>query len=101
MSGLGSALAQHAVEGKEWNEHEAYRTRRLMLYGGIIFAPIANRWHAALNLIQLRGRWTSEFLLQQHLWWAIRGRMMKNMISCYRYLLRLTTLRNNTFIYVP
>jgi len=63
MSGLGSCIAQHAIEGKELSEHEAYRTRRLIVYGGIIFAPIANRWHAALNLIKLRGRWSSELLL--------------------------------------
>lgn len=67
MSGLGSCIAQHAIEGKEWNEHEAYRTRRLMAYGGIIFAPVANRWHAALNLVKLRGRWSSEFFPQRHL----------------------------------
>lgn len=100
MSGLGSCIAQHAVEGKEWNQHEAYRTRRLMVYGGIIFAPIANRWHAALNLIQLRGRWTSEYFRREH------GRRRERNDEEHDQLLQDTSYTSHDaeeqhFIYVP
>lgn len=67
LSGLGSCIAQHGVEGRELWEHEAYRTQRLMIYGGLVFAPIANRWHTVLNLIKLRGRWSSESLSSSRL----------------------------------
>lgn len=62
MSAAGSAIAQHAIEGRTLSEHELYRTQRLAVYGALIFAPIANRWHALLNLINLRSKVGSESL---------------------------------------
>ncbi|KAM0788902.1 hypothetical protein ACM66B_002984 [Microbotryomycetes sp. NB124-2] len=59
MSATGSAIAQHAIEGKQLHEHEWYRTRRLATYGGLIFAPVANRWHWVLNKINLGNKWTT------------------------------------------
>ncbi|KAK4057904.1 hypothetical protein OIO90_001123 [Microbotryomycetes sp. JL221] len=61
MSGTGSAIAQHAIEGKRFDQHEWYRTRRLATYGGLIFAPIANRWHWVLNKIEFSSKWTTVF----------------------------------------
>lgn len=60
ISVAGSAIAQHGIEGRSLHEHEWFRTRRLAVYGGIIFAPCANRWHALLNMIQLRTKAASE-----------------------------------------
>lgn len=82
---------------------QAYRTRRLMMYGGIIFAPCANRWHALLNMIKLNGRWTSESPSCSPL---RRPSALARNDENHDQLLpicptRFTTLRINTFIYVP
>lgn len=62
-SALGDIIYQQAIEKRGWTRHEGYRTRRLAIYGGLIFAPCNNRWHTlVLNRITVRGRWTSESL---------------------------------------
>ncbi|BGO98502.1 hypothetical protein NBRC10513v2_002897 [Rhodotorula toruloides] len=53
-AGTGDLIWQKGFEKKEWSEVEFYKTRRLMMYGGLIFAPIANRWHWVLSNINLR-----------------------------------------------
>lgn len=35
-------------------------TKRMIFYGGIIFAPIGNRWHWTISKIHVGGKWTSE-----------------------------------------
>ncbi|KAL8290155.1 hypothetical protein RQP46_003094 [Phenoliferia psychrophenolica] len=54
-SGLGDVIYQQGIEKRGWQNHEMYRTRRLIMYGSCCFAPVANRWHAVLNKIQVGG----------------------------------------------
>ncbi|KAL7337975.1 hypothetical protein BJY59DRAFT_653864, partial [Rhodotorula toruloides] len=42
-AGTGDLIWQKGFEKKEWSEVEFYKTRRLMMYGGLIFAPISVR----------------------------------------------------------
>ena len=61
-SGLGDVIYQQGFERRGWSQHEWFRTRRLMGWGGLCFAPVANRWHWLLSKIQVRGKWKSESL---------------------------------------
>ncbi|TNY22097.1 hypothetical protein DMC30DRAFT_445592 [Rhodotorula diobovata] len=54
---VGDLLYQTQFEDKSLRDVEWYKTQRMCLYGGLIWAPISNRWHTlVLNQINLRGR---------------------------------------------
>ncbi|GAA6012083.1 hypothetical protein JCM10207_005122 [Rhodosporidiobolus poonsookiae] len=50
-SASGDLIYQKGFEGKSWAQVEWWKTRRLVIYGGLIHAPISNRWHWVLNKI--------------------------------------------------
>ncbi|SCZ97793.1 BZ3500_MvSof-1268-A1-R1_Chr7-3g09594 [Microbotryum saponariae] len=60
-SGLGDVGYQQAFEKVGWRNHEFYRTKRMMIYGGLFWAPIANRWHAVLNKVNYGGKLKTAF----------------------------------------
>ncbi|GAA5923567.1 hypothetical protein JCM3775_000431 [Rhodotorula graminis] len=54
---VGDLIYQTQFEDKRLSEVEWYRTRRMCIYGGLVWAPISNRWHTlVLNRINLQGR---------------------------------------------
>ncbi|BGP39105.1 hypothetical protein JCM10449v2_003043 [Rhodotorula kratochvilovae] len=55
-STVGDLLYQTAFEGKTLSQIEWYKTRRMCLYGGLIWAPISNRWHMVLSKINLKSK---------------------------------------------
>ncbi|POY74108.1 hypothetical protein BMF94_2920 [Rhodotorula taiwanensis] len=52
----GDLIHQMGLESKRLDQVEWYRTRRLAMYGGLVFAPLSNTWHRVLNRINLRTR---------------------------------------------
>lgn len=56
-SGIGDILYQQAFERRGLKGHESYRTRRLMTFGFLVFAPVANRWHFLLNKVSFDALW--------------------------------------------
>lgn len=60
-SALGDGIYQQGIEKRGLEGHEFFRTRRLMIWGALVFAPCANRWHFFLNSVHVGGKWTSEF----------------------------------------
>jgi len=49
LFGAGDTLAQQAVERKGLRNHDAARTGRMVLYGGLIFGPAATKWYQFLQ----------------------------------------------------
>ncbi|GAA5869835.1 hypothetical protein JCM3774_000509 [Rhodotorula dairenensis] len=58
-AGTGDLIHQLGFEDKRLDEVEWYKTRRLMAYGGLVFAPCSNTWHRVLNRINLRSKVTT------------------------------------------
>ncbi|SGY54554.1 BQ5605_C006g03888 [Microbotryum silenes-dioicae] len=63
-SDLGDVIYQQAFEKVGWKNHELYRTKGMLIYGGLFWAPIANRWHAVLNKANHGGKLKSKSRFQ-------------------------------------
>ncbi|KAK0562632.1 Protein required for ethanol metabolism [Tilletia horrida] len=51
----GDVIAQQVIE-KRGTKHDVWRTSRLAIYGGVLFAPIIIQWFKVLERIQFQSR---------------------------------------------
>lgn len=59
-SATGDIIYQQGFEKRGLARHEWFRTRRLIVWGAIVFAPCAFTWHSMLNKVNIGGKWTSK-----------------------------------------
>ncbi|GAA6061395.1 hypothetical protein JCM10212_000655 [Sporobolomyces blumeae] len=81
-SAAGDLVYQLGIQKKPFDSVEWYKTRRLLLYGSVCFAPVSNRWHWILNKVRIDGS----------KWSTIGARTLTDMMifspfaTCYFYL---------------
>lgn len=53
LFGTGDALAQKVANRNKPKPHDSLRTLRAVIYGGVIFAPMADKWYKVLGAVKI------------------------------------------------